>query len=59
MTSFTTVDTPLSRVLLLGDERGLTGLYFEHQPRGPASDPGWRRGLLGREITRIPCPIIR
>lgn len=37
----TTITSPIGRLLLVGDERTLRGLYMLDGPRPPALDPGW------------------
>jgi methylated-DNA-[protein]-cysteine S-methyltransferase len=41
-TAYTTVDSPIGELLLVGDERGLSGLYMHSQRYGPERDPAWR-----------------
>jgi methylated-DNA-[protein]-cysteine S-methyltransferase len=40
---YTTVDSPIGELTLVGDEDGLAGLYMEVHRHGPARDPAWRR----------------
>jgi len=40
--AYTTVDSPIGELLLLGDEHGLSGLYMQRQRYGPERDPAWR-----------------
>jgi methylated-DNA-[protein]-cysteine S-methyltransferase len=41
--NYTTVDSPIGELTLVGDEHGLAGLYMEVQRHGPKRDPAWRR----------------
>jgi len=41
--NYTTIDSPIGELMLVGDEQGLTGLYMEIQRYGPRLDPAWRR----------------
>jgi methylated-DNA-[protein]-cysteine S-methyltransferase len=41
--NFTTVDSPIGELTLVGDEHGLAGLYMDAQRYGPARDPSWHR----------------
>jgi methylated-DNA-[protein]-cysteine S-methyltransferase len=40
--NYTTVDSPIGELTLVGDEQGLAGLYMESQRYGPMRDPAWR-----------------
>ena len=40
--NYTTVDSPIGELTLVGDEHGLAGLYMESQRYGPKRDPAWR-----------------
>ena len=40
---YTTVDSPIGELTLLGDGDGLAGLYMPSQRYGPECDPAWRR----------------
>jgi methylated-DNA-[protein]-cysteine S-methyltransferase len=40
--NYTTVDSPIGELTLVGDEHGLAGLYMESQRYGPMRDPAWR-----------------
>ena len=39
---YTTVDSPIGELLLVGDEQGLRGLYMETRRHPPRLEPGWR-----------------
>jgi methylated-DNA-[protein]-cysteine S-methyltransferase len=43
MTTFSTFDSPVGELLLVGDDEGLRGLYLPEHKRGPQVGPGWRR----------------
>ncbi len=40
-TKCTTITSPIGRLLLVGDERALRGLYMLDGPKPPARDPAW------------------
>ena len=40
---YTTFDSPIGELLLLGDERGLHGLYMQEGRTAIAVDPAWER----------------
>ena len=40
--NYTTVDSPIGELTLVGDEHGLAGLYMDSQRYGPKRDPAWR-----------------
>lgn len=40
-TKRTTITSPIGRLLLVGDERVLRGLYMLDGPKPPAADPAW------------------
>ena len=42
-TRYTTLDSPIGELLLVGDGRALEGLYMQEAPHPVAIDPGWRR----------------
>jgi methylated-DNA-[protein]-cysteine S-methyltransferase len=42
-TNYTTVDSPIGELMLVGDGEALTGLYMDAQRYGPRRDPAWRR----------------
>ena len=42
-THYTHIETPIGRLLLHGDERGLTGLAFEQNGEAVRPLPGWHR----------------
>jgi methylated-DNA-[protein]-cysteine S-methyltransferase len=60
MTAYTTIDSPLGELLLVGEESAtakggaaLTSLSMPDQKNAPAIQPGWRRDPSGfAEITR-------
>ncbi len=39
---YTTIDSPLGELLLLGDDQALRGLYMQEAPNPVAIQPGWR-----------------
>jgi methylated-DNA-[protein]-cysteine S-methyltransferase len=43
MTTYSTFDSPVGELLLVGDDDGLRGLYLPGHRRGPQVAPGWRR----------------
>ncbi len=43
MTHYSTLDSPIGPLLLVGDGASLTGLYMELHTRGPVVQSGWRR----------------
>ena len=43
MTTFSTFDSPVGELLLVGDDEGLRGLYLPGHRRGPRVGDGWRR----------------
>ena len=43
MTTYSTFDSPVGELLLVGDDDGLRGLYLPDHKRGPQVAPGWRR----------------
>jgi len=54
MTYYTTVDSPLGRILLTSDGVALTGLHFEGDRYGPAIAADWHRSDSGE-----PFPLVR
>jgi len=40
--NYTTGDSPIGQLTLVGDEHGLAGLYMDSQRYGPMRDPAWR-----------------
>lgn len=40
---YTTVDSPVGELLLLGDRRALSGLHMQEGRKAVAVEPGWRR----------------
>jgi len=40
---YTTIDSPLGELLLVGDDTGLTDLYRQNTPRSKGVDPRWAR----------------
>src|SRR5919204_4518177 len=40
---YTTLDSPIGELLLVGDGQALHGLYMQEAPHPVAIDPGWRR----------------
>ena len=52
-TRYDTAESPIGELLLVGDERALTGLYMTEGHRGaPPVDPAWRRDRAGFADTR-------
>ena len=43
MTTYSTFDSPVGELLLVGDDEGLRGLYLPNHKRGPQVAAGWRR----------------
>jgi len=41
-TAYTTVDSPIGELTLIGDEQGLSGLYMQRQLYGPEREEAWR-----------------
>ncbi len=41
--NYTTVESPIGELLLVGDEHGLSGLFMQSQRYGPEHDPAWQR----------------
>jgi methylated-DNA-[protein]-cysteine S-methyltransferase len=50
MTTFSTLESPVGELLLVGDDDGLRGLYLPDHQRGPQPAPHWRcdDGALAR-----------
>jgi methylated-DNA-[protein]-cysteine S-methyltransferase len=52
MTTFSTFDSPVGELLLVGDDDGLRGLYLPDHKRGPSVGPGWKRDDAALAATR-------
>jgi methylated-DNA-[protein]-cysteine S-methyltransferase len=42
-TAYTTVDSPIGELMLVGGDDGLAGVYMTPHRHGPELDPAWRR----------------
>lgn len=51
-TRYTTIHSPLGRILLVGTDAGLSGLYLADHGHAPTPEPDWKADPGGFEVVR-------